>query len=58
MNYISSNGDLSELANIMELPISEINRIRNGERRINQQFIISVIKAFPDHKTYELFYFE
>jgi hypothetical protein len=49
--------DLSELARAMEIPESQIDRIRECKYQINQRFIAAAIKAFPDHKLDELFYF-
>ena len=48
--------NLSELAQIMEISISQIYRVREGKRNINQKFIIGAIKAFPKHKFDDLFY--
>ena len=48
--------NLSELAEVMEISVSQIYRVREGARRINQKFIIGAIKAFPDYKLDELFY--
>jgi len=48
--------NLSELAGAMEISVSQIYRVREGKRRINQKFIVGAIKAFPDHRLEELFY--
>ncbi len=48
--------NLSELAQIMEISVSQIYRVREGKRSINQKFIIGAIKAFPNHKFEDLFY--
>jgi hypothetical protein len=48
--------NLSELAQVMEISISQIYRVREGKRSINQKFIIGAIKAFPRHKFEDLFY--
>jgi len=48
--------NLSELAKTMGISVSQIYRVREGERRINQKFIVGAIKAFPNHKLDELFY--
>ena len=53
------NGDyrnLSELAQVMGISVSQIYRVREGRRRINQKFIIGAAKAFPERKFEELFY--
>ena len=49
--------NLSELAQTMEISISQIYRVREGKRYINQKFIIGATKAFPEHKLDDLFYF-
>ncbi len=49
--------NLSELAQAMEISVSQIYRVREGKRSINQKFIIGAIKAFPKHKFDDLFYF-
>jgi hypothetical protein len=40
----------------MGIPVSQIYRVREGKRKINQQFIVGAIKAFLGHKLDELFY--
>jgi len=55
-----SNGkyrNLSELARAMGLSLSQVYRVREGKRSINQKFIIGAKKAFPDHNLDDLFYF-
>jgi len=49
--------NLSELAQAMEISVSQIYRVKEGNRNINQKFIIGAIKAFPKHKFDDLFYF-
>ena len=48
--------NLSELARAMELSISQVYRVREGKRSINQKFIIGAKKAFPEYRLDELFY--
>ena len=48
--------NLSDLARAMGISVSQIYRIRQGKRNINQQFIIGAIKVFPHYKLDELFY--
>jgi len=48
--------NLSELAKTMGISVSQIYRVREGKRRINQKFIVGALKAFPNHKMDELFY--
>ena len=47
---------LSELAHVMGISVSQIYRVREGKRRINQKFIGGAIKAFPNHRLDDLFY--
>ena len=49
--------NLSELARAMGISVSQIYRVREGKRNINQRFIIGAIKVFPEYKIDELFYF-
>ena len=56
-----SNGkfhNLSNLAKAMELSVSQVYRVREGKRSINQKFIIGAKRAFPEHKLDELFYLD
>ncbi len=48
--------NLPELARAMEVSVSQIYCVREGKRRINQQFIVGAIKAFPNNKLGQLFY--
>jgi len=48
--------NLSELAQAMGISVSQIYRVREGKRHINQKFIIGAIKAFPQYKLDDLFY--
>ena len=48
--------NLSELAKAMELSISQVYRVREGKRNINQKFIVGAKKAFPNYRLDELFY--
>ena len=48
--------NLSELARAMEISVSQVYRVREGKRRINQKFIAGAIKAFPHCKLDDLFY--
>ncbi len=55
---LHNNGyrNLSELVQAMEMSVSQIYRVREGKRHINQKFIIGAIKAFPNYKLDDLFY--
>ncbi len=48
--------NLSELAHAMEISVSQIYRVREGKRNINQKFIAGAIQAFPNCKLDDLFY--
>ena len=49
--------NLSEMAQTMGISVSQAYRVRQGKRHINQKFVIGAIKAFPDCKLDDLFYF-
>ena len=49
--------NLSALARTMGLSVSQVYRVREGKRGINEKFIIGAKKAFPDYRLDELFYF-
>jgi len=49
--------NLSDLAQAMGLSVSQVYRVRQGKRPINQKFIIGAMKAFPEYKLDDLFYF-
>jgi hypothetical protein len=49
--------NLSDLAKAMGLSVSQVYRVREGKRGINEKFIIGAKLAFPDHRLDELFYF-
>lgn len=54
-----SNGryrNLSELASAMGISASQVYRVREGKRHVNEKFITGAIKAFPQRKLDELFY--
>jgi hypothetical protein len=50
-------GNLSALAVAMGLSVSQVYRVREGKRGINEKFIVGAKKAFPDSRLDELFYF-
>ena len=55
-NNGSSYRNLSELARAMGISVSQIYRVREGKRQINQKFIVGAIKTFPDYTLDDLFY--
>jgi transcriptional regulator with XRE-family HTH domain len=48
--------NLSDLARAMGISVSQIYRVREGTRNINQKFIVGAVKAFPEYKLSDLFY--
>jgi hypothetical protein len=50
--------NLSDLAGAMELSVSQVYRVREGKRSINQKFIIGAKKAFPNYRLDDLFYLD
>ena len=48
--------NLSEMAKAMGISISQIYRVREGKRGINQNFIIGAMRAFPERRLDDLFY--
>ncbi len=50
--------NLSGLARAMGLSVSQVYRVREGKRGINEKFIIGAKKAFPNHRLDDLFYFQ
>ncbi len=48
--------NLVELAQAMGISVSQIYRVRQGKRPINEKFITGTAKAFPEYKMDELFY--
>ena len=50
--------NLSELAQAMELSVSQVYRVREGKRSINHKFVIGAKKAFPNRRLDELFYLD
>ena len=48
---------LPELARAMGISGSQIYRVKQGKRPINEKFIIGAIKAFAGYKLDDLFYF-
>lgn len=48
--------NLTELAQAMEISVSQLYRVREGKRNINQKFIIGAVMAFPECRFSDLFY--
>jgi len=54
--YTEGYSSLVQAAQAMGISNSEIYRVRDGKRPINEKFIIGALKAFPGYKLGELFY--
>ena len=50
--------NLTELAQAMELSVSQVYRVQDGKRGINEKFIIGAKRAFSDCKLDNLFYLD
>ena len=50
--------NLSELAWAMGISVSQIYRVQEGKRKINEKFIIGAMRAFPGYKFDALFYLD
>ena len=50
--------NLSDLAKAMGLSVSQVYRVREGKRGINEKFIVGAKMAFPEYRLDELFYFQ
>jgi len=48
--------NLAELALAMGISTSQVYRVREGKRHVNEKFIIGAIRAFPQCRLDELFY--
>ena len=49
-------GSVAELARAMGLSVSQLYRVRESKRKINQKFIVGALQAFPDYRMDQLFY--
>jgi hypothetical protein len=49
--------NLSDLARAMGLSVSQVYRVREGKRGINEKFIVGAKRAFPECHLDDLFYF-
>ena len=50
--------NLTELAHAMGISVSQIYRVQEGKRNINEKFIIGAMKTFPEHTFDDLFYLD
>lgn len=48
--------NLSELAQAMGISVSQVYRVREGKRGINEKFVLGAIRAFPECRFSDLFY--
>ncbi len=44
--YYGNYKNLSTLAQVMEISVSQLYRVQEGKRNINQKFIVGAMKAF------------
>jgi len=49
--------NLTELEQAMGISASHMYRVRRGERRISEKFIIGAMKSFPEYGFDDLIYF-
>ena len=56
--YIERYDNLAELAAAMGVSVSQVYRVKQGKRGINEKFIVGAIKAFPGRRRDELFHLE
>ena len=54
--YNGKYRNLVKLAQAMGISVSQIYRVRQGRRHINEKFIIGAIRAFPEYGFSHLFY--
>ena len=50
--------NLTEMAKAMGMSTSQVYRVANGKRHINEKFILGALKAFPGYSLSDLFYVE
>lgn len=48
----------TEMAKVMGISVSQVYRVAQGKRHINEKFILGAVKAFPGYALNELFYVE
>jgi hypothetical protein len=48
--------NLATMAAAMGISVSQVYRVREGSRGINQKFIVGAVAAFPDYSLSDLFY--
>ena len=49
--------DTHELAQAMQISVSQIYRVCQDRYNINEEFIIGALRAFPEYNIGDLFYF-
>lgn len=47
---------MAQLAVMLDVSPSQVYRIKQGKRGINEKFIVGALSAFPDKKWEDLFY--
>lgn len=56
--YKGKYKNLSEMARAMGIAPSQVYRVRNGQRPINEKFILGAVRAFPGYSLDDLFYID
>lgn len=55
---MEEGNDMKRLARLVGLSLSQIYRIKQGERGIGERFIVGTLTAFPQYNFEDLFYIE
>jgi len=50
--------NMTELARAMGISISQVYRVQEGKRNINEKFIVGAMRAFPRYSIDDLFYLD
>ncbi len=56
--YSERYRNIAELAEAMSISVSQVYRVCDGKRLINQKFIVGAMRAFPEYHLDELFFLE
>ncbi len=54
--YHGKYTSLSALAQAMEISVSQVYRVKQGKRHINEKFIVGTMRAFPEYGLSNLFH--
>jgi hypothetical protein len=53
--YQKRFSSLTEMAKAMGISVSQVYRVRQGKRSVNERFITGTVKAFPKYRLDDLF---